>query len=145
VFTPDPDGAENTSRRSGTYGLDSGRFGNSGDRRLRRKSEPGRVDHALASRHYGVRRYVTSRAAMIFFEVALRATVSRRLRCRGDRTARVWRGALGSAFAWLGVILLVAAVRVTAAGILMLLAVVIAVVQIARGVRDFPAVWRFAR
>jgi hypothetical protein len=82
-------------------------------------------------------------AAMILYEVALWATLAARgLRHRGDPTTRAWRGAMRSLIAWLGVILLVAAVSVTAAGILMLVAAVIAVVQIARGIRDFPAVWR---
>jgi len=81
-------------------------------------------------------------AALILYEVALWAAVARRLRHRGDPTTRAWRGAMRSLIAWLGVILLVAAVSVTAAGILMLLAAVIAVVQIVRGIRDFPAVRR---
>lgn len=80
--------------------------------------------------------------AGLSFSIGVAFWTAKLLKAQDRPTTVAWRHLSLSPIAWISVIAIVGTVNAAAGGVLMLLAFLGALVQIFRGVRDFPRVWR---
>lgn len=85
---------------------------------------------------------VITGVALLALSAGFSAWVARWLRREGRSTAPAWKMFARSATTWSGLILLTTAINAIAGGVLILAAVGFGLLQIVRGVREFPRVWR---
>jgi hypothetical protein len=78
----------------------------------------------------------------IIYNVLMIGLNTRRQRQLGEPPVVTWSFLLQSPLVWFGIILIVAGINAVAAGILLLALLLIGLVQIGRGVRRLPKVWR---